>query len=151
MCIRDREIIGEEPKAFPALGSYVSVKKVGNLIFTAGQIPVEDGKPIALGKVGKEVTIEKAQECAQLAAFNSLGALKTVLNDLSKVDEVVKVTVFVNSAAGFTNQPAVANGASDFYVKVFGEKGKHARSAVGVAELPLNVPVEVEAIISVKE
>ena len=146
-----KEIMGEEPKAVSALGLYVPVKKINNLIFTSGQIPTKDGVPIALGKVGAEVTVEKAQECAQLAAFNSLGAIKSVLGDLDKVDEIIKLTVFVSSAVGFSGQPAVANGASDFFVKVFGDKGKHARSAVGVSELPLNVPVELEVIISVKE
>ena len=145
-----KAIMGEEPKAVSSIGSYVPVAKVGNLIFTSGQIPMKDGKPLALGKVGKEVTPEVAQDCAKLSAFNALGAIKTVEPDLNKIARIVKVTVFVNSAEGFTGQPAVANGASNFYVDVFGDAGKHARSAVGVAELPLNVPVELEIIAEMK-
>eukprot|EP01022_Parablepharisma_sp_SALTPOND_P008435 TRINITY_DN136006_c1_g1_i1.p3 TRINITY_DN136006_c1_g1~~TRINITY_DN136006_c1_g1_i1.p3 ORF type:complete len:167 (-),score=30.85 TRINITY_DN136006_c1_g1_i1:120-620(-) len=145
-----KEIMGEEPKIVSSIGSYVPANLVGNFVYTSGQIPMKDGKPIALGKVGKDLTVEQGQECAKLCAFNSLGALKSAVGDLEKIEKIVKLTVFVNSAPGFTAQPTVANGASDFFVNVFGDKGKHARSAVGVAELPIDVPVEIEVIALVK-
>ena len=145
-----KEIIGEEPKVGKPAGNYVPAVQVGDLIFTSGQIPFKGDKLMALGKVGKEVTPEEAYQCAQQSACNGLGAIKGLIGNLEMIDRIVKVTVFVNSAPGFTAQPAVANGASDFLAKIFGENGKHARAAVGVAELPLNAPVELEMIVSVK-
>ena len=145
-----KEIMGEETKVTKPIGSYLPATFSGNLIYTSGQLPMKDGKLVATGKVGKEITLEQGQELARICAYNALGALKSVVGDLEKIEKIVKVTVFVNSAPGFTAQPAVANGTSDFLVKVFGENGKHARSAVGVAELPLNAPVEVEIIAMAK-
>lgn len=144
-----REILGHDLPGNPPkpLASYVPAQKCGNLIFTSGQLPFKDGKLIAEGKVGYEVTEEKAIECARLCAINCLVAIKSVMGDLNNIEQIVKLTVFVNSAIGFNQQPKVANGASDFLVGVFGEVGKHARSAVGVSELPMNAPVEIEMVI----
>jgi len=143
--------IGMEPNVVKPVGSYIPASNVGNVVYTSGQLPMKEGKLMATGKVGKEVTVEQAQELAKIAAFNALGAIKSVAGNLDNVDKILKLTVFVNSAPGFTAQPAVANGASDFFVKIFGENGKHARSAVGVAELPLNAPVELEVVASLKK
>lgn len=147
-----KELIGRElPTAPKPLAAYVPAQRIGNLIFTSGQLPFIEGKLVAEGKVGTDVTEEKAIECARTSAINCLSAVKSVLGDLDKVEQIVKLVVFVSSANGFTAQPKIANGASEFLVEVFGDKGKHARSAVGVSELPINAPVEVEMIVKVKE
>jgi enamine deaminase RidA (YjgF/YER057c/UK114 family) len=119
----------------------------GNLVFTAGQIPLVDGVLMATGKVGNEISPEFAKEIAQRCALNALAAIKSVLGDLSRVKRVVKVVGFVASTPEFTGQPGVLNGASELLGKVFGDAGLHARSAVGVASLPLDAPVEVELIV----
>ncbi len=144
-------IMGQKlpPPAKP-LGAYVGAQIFGNQVLTSGQLPFRDGKLVASGKVGREVSEETAMECAKWCAFNCLNAAKAVLGDLDRVEKVLKLNVFVNSAAGYSGQPKVANGASDLLVKVFGEAGKHARAAIGVAELPMNTPVEVDIIFGVK-
>jgi enamine deaminase RidA (YjgF/YER057c/UK114 family) len=135
------------PKVVPPVAAYVPAVRSGNQVFTAGQVPMRSGELVATGKVGAEVTEEEAYACAQQCALNVIAALKAEIGDLSLVKRVVKVVVFVASAPGFTAQPKVANGASELFGNVFGDAGVHARSAVGVAVLPLDAPVEVEAIV----
>ena len=137
----------ELPNVATPAGAYVPAVISGNLVFTAGQIPLVDGVLMATGKVGNEISPEFAKEIAQRCALNALAAIKSVLGDLSRVKRVVKVVGFVASTPDFTGQPGVLNGASELLGKVFGEAGLHARSAVGVASLPLDAPVEVELIV----
>ena len=137
------------PSDAPPLAAYVPAVRSGDLVFTAGQLPRRDGELVATGKVGAEVTPEVAAEAAAACALNALAAVKGEVGDLSAVRRVVKVVVFVASAPDFTGQPGVANGASELLGKVFGDAGVHARSAVGVAVLPLDVPVEVELVVEV--
>ena len=138
------------PTAAAPVAAYVPAVKSGNLVFTAGQLPVLDGKVVKEGKVGAEVSPEDAKALAQICALNALAAIALVA-DLDQIERVVRVGGFVNCAPGFVAIPAVVNGASEFLLKVFGEvNGKHARTAVGVAELPLNAPVEVEMIVELK-
>jgi enamine deaminase RidA (YjgF/YER057c/UK114 family) len=134
------------PVAVPA-GAYVPALISGNLVFTAGQIPLVNGVLMATGKVGAEISAEYGKEIAQRCALNALAAVKSVLGDLDRVKRVVKVVGFVASTPDFTGQPGVINGASELLGQVFGERGIHARSAVGVAVLPLDAPVEVELIV----
>jgi enamine deaminase RidA (YjgF/YER057c/UK114 family) len=119
----------------------------GNLVFTAGQIPLVEGKLAATGKVGKDLSAEQAKEIARICALNAVAAVKSVIGDLDRVKKVVKVVGFVASDPEFSQQPAVVNGASELLEQIFGDKGIHARSAVGVAVLPLDAPVEVELIV----
>ncbi len=138
------------PTAVAPVAAYVPAVKSGNLIFTAGQLPVVDGKLVKEGKVGSDVSAEEAKDLAQICALNALAAISLVA-DLDQVERVVRVGGFVNCAPGFTSIPGVVNGASEFFLKVFGDvNGKHARTAVGVAELPLNAPVEIELIVQLK-
>jgi enamine deaminase RidA (YjgF/YER057c/UK114 family) len=137
------------PSDTPPLAAYVPAVRTGDLVFTAGQLPRRDGELVATGKVGAEVSPELATEAAAACALNALAAIKGEIGDLSAVRRVVKVVVFVASTPDFTGQPAVANGASELLGQVFGDAGKHARSAVGVAALPLDVPVEVEVVVEV--
>jgi enamine deaminase RidA (YjgF/YER057c/UK114 family) len=137
----------ELPTVAAPAGAYVPAVISGNLVFTAGQIPLVDGVLMATGKVGNEISPEFAKEIAQRCALNALAAIKSVLGDLSRVKRVVKVVGFVASTPEFTGQPGVLNGASELLGKVFGDAGLHARSAVGVASLPLDAPVEVELIV----
>ncbi len=139
----------EIPEAPKPLAAYIPVTKVGNLIFTAGQIPLKNGKLIYEGKVGKDLSVETAQKAAELCLLNGLSVIKSVTGSLESIKKIVKVTVFVNSADGFTEQAKVANGASELLVELFGEKGMHVRSAVGVNELPINSAVEIELIVEV--
>ena len=132
--------------AIPA-GAYVPAIISGNLVFTAGQIPLVEGKLMAEGRLGAEITAEAGKEIAQRCALNAIAAVKSVLGDLSRVKKVVKVVGFVASTPDFTGQPGVVNGASELLQAAFGDAGIHARSAVGVAVLPLNSPVEVELIV----
>ncbi|WP_208544833.1 RidA family protein [Rathayibacter festucae] len=133
--------------AVPA-GAYIPAVVEGNLVFTAGQIPFVDGALPATGKVGAGVEPEVAKDLARVCALNALAAIADVIGSLDRVTRIVKVTGFVASAPGFNGQPGVINGASEVLGEIFGEAGKHARSAVGVAELPLNAPVEVELIVA---
>ena len=135
------------PVASPA-GSYVPATQSGRLVFTAGQLPFSDGELYRTGKVGDAVSPEDAQECARLCVLNGLAAAAAEAGSLDKLRDVVKVTGFVASAPGFNGQPGVLNGASELLGEVFGDAGLHARSAVGVSELPLDSPVEVELIVS---
>ena len=138
------------PTAAAPVAAYVPAVKSGNLVFTAGQLPVVDGKLPKEGKVGRDVTAEDAKELAQICALNALAAI-SVVADLDQIERVVRVGGFVSCAPGFTAIPGVINGASEFLIKIFGDvNGKHARTAVGVAELPLNAPVEVEVIVQLK-
>ena len=133
--------------AAPA-GSYVPARRTGSLVYTAGQVPFVDGVLAATGKVGAEVDPARGAELARICALNALAAVEALVG-LDAVVGVVKVVGFVASAPGFGGQPGVINGASDLLAEVFGEQGRHARSAVGVAELPLDAPVEVELIVEV--
>lgn len=135
------------PNVATPAGAYVPAVISGNLVFTAGQIPLVDSTLMATGKVGDEISAEYAKEIAQRCALNALAAVKSVIGDLSRVTRVVKVVGFVASTPDFTGQPGVLNGASELLGKVFGDAGLHARSAVGVAALPLDAPVEVELIV----
>jgi enamine deaminase RidA (YjgF/YER057c/UK114 family) len=137
----------EVPK--PA-GVYVPALRNGNLVYTSGQLPMVDGALPATGKVGAAVSAEQAKELAQRCALNAMAAVKSVVGDLAKVRRVVKVVGFVASDPGFTAQPGVINGASELLGEVFGDRGVHARSAVGVAVLPLDAPVEVEIVVEVE-
>ncbi|MGW1989687.1 RidA family protein [Embleya sp. NPDC001921] len=137
------------PGVVPPVAAYVPAVRTGNYIHTSGQLPMIEGKLPATGKVGAEVTAEEAKELARRCALNALAAVKAELGDLSLVRRVVKVVGFVASAPDFTGQPGVINGASELLGEVFGESGRHARSAVGVAVLPLDAPVEVEILVEV--
>ncbi|HET7478319.1 MAG TPA: RidA family protein [Rubrobacteraceae bacterium] len=140
--------LGYDLPAVPApAGSYLPAAKSGNLVFTAGQLPFENGELRKTGKVGDVVSAEEATEAARLCALNALAAAASETGGLDSIRRVVKVTGFVASAPGFNAQPQVLNGASDFIGEVFGEAGLHARSAIGVAELPLDSPVEVEIVV----
>ncbi len=135
------------PQVATPAGAYVPAVVSGNLVFTAGQIPLVDGKLAATGKVGRDLTAEQAKDIARICALNAVAAVKSVIGDLDRVKKVVKVVGFVSSDPSFSQQPAVVNGASELLEQIFGEKGIHARSAVGVAVLPLDAPVEVELIV----
>ena len=134
--------------AAPA-ANYVPFARTGNLVFTAGQLPLKEGKLVASGLLGRDVDTAAGKEAAKICAINVLAQANAALGDLEKISRLVKITVFVASTADFTEQHLVANGASDFFGAVLGERGKHARAAVGTASLPLNAPVEVEAIIEI--
>jgi enamine deaminase RidA (YjgF/YER057c/UK114 family) len=138
----------ELPPVNPALAAYVPAVQTGNHVYVSGQVPMANGEVLAVGKVGAEIAPERAKELAARCALNGLAAVDALVG-LERIVRVVKVVGFVASAQGFTGQPGVINGASEFLVDVLGEAGKHARSAVGVAELPLGVPVEVEMIVEV--
>ncbi|WP_219814071.1 RidA family protein [Rathayibacter sp. AY1D9] len=133
--------------AVPA-GAYVPAVVHGGLVYTAGQIPFVDGALPLVGKVGDEVSPEQAKDLARTCALNALAAVADAIGSLDRVTRIVKLTGFVASASGFTGQPGVINGASELLGDLFGEPGRHARSAVGVAELPLGAPVEVELIVA---
>lgn len=139
------------PEAPKPVAAYIPFVRSGDLVFTSGQITLEAGQVKYKGKVGADLTPEEGYQAARTCAINTLAVLRAAVGSLDRVVQIVKVTVFVNSAAGFTAQPAVANGASEFYQSVFGEAGRHARSAVGVFELPMNAAVEVELIARVSE
>jgi enamine deaminase RidA (YjgF/YER057c/UK114 family) len=137
------------PETSKPLAAYIPAVQSGNLVFTSGQLPMIAGSLAETGKVGGPVSPERAKELATVCALNALAAVKTVIGDLDKIKRIVKVVGFVSSTPEFTGQPAVVNGASEFLGEVFGEKGIHARSAVGVAVLPLDAPVEIELIVEV--
>jgi len=137
------------PEVAKPVAAYVPALRSGNYVFTSGQLPMRSGEMIATGKVGAGVTEEEAYACAQQCALNAIAAINAEVGDLSLIKRVVKVVVFVASSPDFTAQPKVANGASELFGNVFGEAGVHARSAVGVAALPLDAPVEVEVMVEV--
>ena len=133
------------------VGSYVPAVRAGQLVFISGQIPLEDGKVTAAGKVGHDVELADAASAARRCTLNALAIAAEAAGGLDAIARIVRLGVFVNSAPGFTDQPKVANGASDFLVEIFGEAGRHARAAVGANELPLNAAVEVEMIVQLAE
>ena len=137
------------PDSSPPKAMYIPVKQTGNLLFVAGQIPVKDGVMLHPGHVGEEVTLEQAQEAAAQCIVNMLSALRVYLGDLDKVKNVIKMQAFVSSKTGFKQQHIVVNAASQLLYDVFGEAGRHARTAVGVNQLPMDAPVEIEAIIEI--
>jgi enamine deaminase RidA (YjgF/YER057c/UK114 family) len=136
----------ELPEVPVPLGSYVSFVRTGNLIYLSGMLPLSGGKLAYSGRVGQSVTLDEAVEAARISAVNALAVLKAGAGSLHKVRRCVKVTGFVSSAPDFIEQPKVINGASDLMFEVFGEKGRHARAAVGVNVLPMNAPVEIDFI-----
>lgn len=138
----------ELPAVVPPVAAYVPAVRSGSFVYTAGQVPMVAGTLAATGKVGTDVTPEQAKELARICGLNALAAVHSLVG-IDAVTRIVKVVGFVASADGFTGQPAVVNGASELFGEVFGEAGLHARSAVGVAELPLGAPVEVELIAEV--
>ena len=131
------------------VAAYVPCVRTGNLVYVSGQVPLVDGTPSHLGRLGADVGLEDGRAAARTCAINVLAALKAELGELSQVRRVVKVTGFVASAPGFTDMPKVVNAASELFGEAFGDAGRHSRSAVGVAALPLGVPVEVEAIVEI--
>jgi len=138
------------PVAAAPVAAYVPAVRTGNLVFTAGQLPLVDGKIPFIGKVGTDVTLEQAKDMAQICALNALAAISLVA-DIDQIERIVRVGGFVNGIPGFVAIPAVINGASELLIRLFGEvNGKHARTAIGVAELPLNAPVEVEMVVQLK-
>ena len=139
------------PTAAAPVAAYVPAVKTGNLVFTAGQLPVVDGKLVLTGKVGSDVTPDDAKKMAEICALNALAAISLV-EDIDQIEKIVRVGGFVNGIPGFVAIPAVVNGASELLIKLFGDvNGKHARTAVGVAELPLNAPVEIEMVVQLKD
>jgi enamine deaminase RidA (YjgF/YER057c/UK114 family) len=138
------------PEAPKPLAAYVSAVKVDNLVFTSGQLPIENGVLKIKGKIGSQLNEEEGIKAAEICTLNCLSVIKGVIGSLDKIEQVVKLTAFVNCADYFTSQPKIANGASELLVKIFGDNGKHARSAVGVSELPLDAPVEIEMIVKIK-
>ena len=137
----------ELPPVATPLAAYVSAARVGSQVWTSGQLPLVGGTPVAVGKVGAEVTPEQATDAARVAVLNALAAAAAVAGGLDEIRSIVKITAFVASAVDFTGQPAVANGASNLLGELFGDAGAHVRSAVGVAVLPLDVPVEIELVV----
>ena len=144
---RLRELGFELPEAPVPAGAYVPATRAGDLVFTAGQLPFEGGELRLRGKVGDAVSVDDAREAARLCALNALAAAATQTDGLAGISRIVKVTGFIASAPGFNDQPEVLNGASEFLGEIFGDAGLHARSAVGVAELPMDVPVEIELVV----
>ena len=138
------------PVAAKPVAAYVPAIRTGNLVFTAGQLPMVSGTLSATGKVGGAVSVDDAKKLAEICAVNALAAVETVA-DINKIVRVVRVVGYVNGVAGFIQQPAVINGASELFLHIFGDAGKHARSAVGVAELPLDAPVELELTVEIKD
>ena len=138
------------PPATP-LGAYLHTVRAGSLVFVSGTLPIKDGKPLLTGKLGAELTIEQGQQCARQAIINALGSLRGEAGSLDRVKRIVRLEGHVASAAGFTDQPQVLNGASEVLAEVFGEAGKHTRIAVGAAELPLNAPVELALIAELED
>ena len=132
------------------LAAYVPAKQTGNLVFTAGQLPMVNGELITKGLLGQDVEIGDAKNAARVCTLNALAAIKGVIGDLDRIKQVVRVVGYVASIPTFTQQPAIVNGASELLLEIFGEKGKHARSAVGMAVLPLNASVEIELTVEVE-
>lgn len=141
----------ELPAVTAPIAAYVPAVRSGNLVYTSGQLPMVDGKLLATGKVGAELDVDAAKALAERCALNGLAAIKQVIGDLDKIVRVVKVVGFVAVEPSFTNMSGVVNGASDLLGACFGEAGKHARSSVGMAALPLDAPVEIELIVEVRD
>ncbi|UCG79516.1 MAG: RidA family protein [Nitrospirota bacterium] len=138
------------PEAPDPLGSYVPCVRTGNLVFVSGMLPLKDGRLIHTGKVGSDVSIEDAQESCELATINALSVIRSCIGSLDDIERCIKINGFISSAEGFFEQPSVLNAASDLLFKIFGDKGKHSRAAVGVFCLPLNSPVEIDFVFEVK-
>jgi enamine deaminase RidA (YjgF/YER057c/UK114 family) len=132
------------------VAAYIPAKQTGNLVFTAGQLPMVNGELISKGLLGQDVEIYEANKAARICTLNALAAIKGVIGDLDRIKQIVRVVGYVASVPTFTQQPAVVNGASELLLQIFGENGKHARSAVGMAVLPLNASVEVELTVEVE-
>ncbi len=141
----------ELPPAPQPVAAYIPAKRVGELVFVSGQIPFKDGKLVYIGKVGAERTQEEGYECARLCVLNALAAVKALTGSLEAIREIVQLRGFVNCTPEFANQPEVINGASELLVELFGERGRHARAAVGSSSLPRNVTVELELIVRVAD
>ncbi|KAB2907620.1 MAG: RidA family protein [Ignavibacteriales bacterium] len=139
------------PEAPMPLASYVPGKIVGGFLYTSGQVALQNGTLTHKGKVGANLSDDEGIAAARVCALNCLAVAKKFLGELDRIEEIVKLTVFVNSADGYSDQPKIANGASNLMVEIFGEKGKHTRSAVGVSGLPLDSPVEIEMIAKIEE
>jgi enamine deaminase RidA (YjgF/YER057c/UK114 family) len=140
----------ELPVAALPVAAYVPAIRTGNLVFTAGQLPLVDGNMVGTGKVDGDLTPERAMELAQICALNCLAAVQTVA-DINKITKIVRVVGYVNGVPGFINAPVVVNGASELFLAIWGDGAKHARSAVGIAELPLNSPVEIELTVEITD
>jgi enamine deaminase RidA (YjgF/YER057c/UK114 family) len=138
------------PKVANPIAAYIPAKQTGNIVFTAGQLPMENGELISKGLLGQDVEIDEANKAARICTLNALAAIKGVIGDLDRIKQIVRVVGYVASIPTFTQQPAVVNGASELLLEIFGENGKHARSAVGIAVLPLNASVEIELIVEVE-
>ena len=138
------------PEAPKPLAAYIPALDVDKLVFTAGQLPMQNGELKYKGKLGAFISEAEGREAAEICVLNCLSVIKSVIGDLDKIDRIVKLTAFVNSTDGFTDQPKVANGASELLGKIFGDTGKHVRSAVGVNELPIDAPIEIEMIVQIK-
>lgn len=148
---RLKEIGVTLPRTPKPVGAYIPAKKVGNLVFCSGQGPSVEGKLIHTGKVGAQKTLEEGYEAAKICALNCLAAVKGLVGSVNKIEEIIQVRGFVNSAPDFGKQPEVINGASELLEKIFGEKGKHARCALGTSSLPRDITVELEMIVKVRE
>jgi enamine deaminase RidA (YjgF/YER057c/UK114 family) len=153
MSISDRlnELGVTLPAVATPLASYIPAVRTGNLVFTSGQLPTVNGQLVANGQVGTAVSEDDAVAAAQTACLNGLAAISSLIGDLEQILRVVRVVGYVSSAPGFFNQPTVINGASDFLVKLFGDAGKHSRTAIGVAALPRDSPVELELVVEVRD
>jgi enamine deaminase RidA (YjgF/YER057c/UK114 family) len=138
------------PEAPKPVAAYIPAKQTGNLVFTAGQLPMVNGELISKGLLGQDVEIDEASKAARICTLNALAAIKGVIGDLDRIKQIVRVVGYVASVPTFTQQPAVVNGASELLLEIFGENGKHARSAVGMAVLPLNASVEIELTVEIE-
>jgi enamine deaminase RidA (YjgF/YER057c/UK114 family) len=138
------------PEVSKPVAAYIPAKQTGNLVFTAGQLPMVNGELISKGLLGQDVEIDEANKAARICTLNALAAIKGVIGDLDRIKQIVRVVGYVASVPTFTKQPAVVNGASELLLEIFGENGKHARSAVGMAVLPLNASVEIELTVEVE-
>jgi enamine deaminase RidA (YjgF/YER057c/UK114 family) len=147
---RLRELRIELPPPIKPLGSYCTYLESGNLLFLSGHVPIREGKPVVTGKVGAELSVEQGTEAARFTALNCLATMRSALGSLDRVTRIVRLTGYVASAPGFVGQAAVLNGASDLFAEVFGPAGVHVRTAVGAAELPSGVPVELELTVEVQ-
>jgi len=148
---RINELGLELPNVPQTIGNYVGAVRTGNLLFLSGRLPRREGKFVSFGKLGKDVTLQEGYDAARLTALNLVATLKAELGDLDRVKRVVKLVGMVNSEPDFTDQPNVLNGASDVLVEIFGNRGRHARSAFGVAALPMNASVEIEVVVEVED
>jgi enamine deaminase RidA (YjgF/YER057c/UK114 family) len=145
-----KELKLQIPDAPKPVAAYIPAKQTGNLVFTAGQLPMLNGELISKGLLGQDVEIDEANKAARICTLNALAAIKSVIGDLDRIKQIVRVVGYVASIPTFTQQPAVVNGASELLLEIFGENGKHARSAVGIAVLPLNASVEIELTVEVE-